>query len=416
MSAANEKAVEQTGSAGRVGSGRLKTLIPVMATFFVMGFVDLIGTATNYVKVEFSLTDSIANLFTVMVFFWFLIFSVPTSMLMNRIGRRNTVLLSIVVTVGAMVLPVLAYVACPGGSTQRLVLIVASFALLGIGNTLMQVSLNPLLTLFVKGDGLASTLTAGQFIKTFASVFGPIIAGWGMSRFGSWWLLYAIYAVVGVLVGVLLFFDKIEEEPARSGKTGIVECFKLLGNRAVLLCFIGIICHVGIDVCVNAQSPRILMEHTNVPLTVAAGAASVFFAFRLIGCFTGSLVLSRISNRMGLLICGGLMVVASLGLAAFSLVSSNPPQWLFYVCVAAIGFGNSNVFSLFLSNALLDQPDRQNEVSGLMMMGLIGGAILPSIMGVASDAMGQFGGVLVVLAAAVYVLVIAIFHKAIESK
>lgn len=110
------------------------------------------------------------------------------------------------------------------------------------------------------------------------------------------------------------------------------------------------------------------------------------------------------------------MVVASLGLAAFSLISSNPPQWLFYACVAAIGFGNSNVFSLFLSNALLDQPDRQNEVSGLMMMGLIGGAILPSIMGVASDAMGQFGGVLVVLAAAAYVLVIAVFHRAIESK
>lgn len=398
------------------GTDRFKALIPVMATFFVMGFVDLIGTATNYVKVEFSLTDSVANLFTVMVFFWFLIFSVPTSMLMNRIGRRNTVLLSIVVTVGAMVMPVLAYMVCPDDSTQRLALIVTSFALLGIGNTLMQVSLNPLLTLFVKGDNLASTLTAGQFIKTFASVFGPIIAGWGMSHFGAWWLLYAIYAVIGIIAGVMLFFDNIEEPVTKKSGAGIVECFKLLGNRVVLLCFIGIVCHVGIDVCVNAQSPRIFMEHTNVPLTIATGAASVFFVFRLIGCFTGSLVLSRIGNRRGLLICGGLMVIASLGLAVFSLIAVNPPQWLFYACVAAIGFGNSNVFSLFLSNALLNQPERQNEVSGLMMMGLIGGAVLPSIVGVASDAMGQFGGVLVVLAAAAYVLVIAVFHRAIESK
>ncbi len=70
-------------------------LIPVMLAFFAMGFVDLVGIASNYVKADLNLTDSEANIFPSLVFFWFLIFSVPTGMLMNRIGRKKTVLLSL---------------------------------------------------------------------------------------------------------------------------------------------------------------------------------------------------------------------------------------------------------------------------------------------------------------------------------
>lgn len=64
-------------------------LIPVMLCFFAMGFVDLVGIASNYVKADLGLTDSQANIFPSLVFFWFLIFSVPTGMLMNRIGRKK---------------------------------------------------------------------------------------------------------------------------------------------------------------------------------------------------------------------------------------------------------------------------------------------------------------------------------------
>ena len=195
-----------------------------------MGFVDLVGTATNYVKAEFGLADGTANLFTTMVFFWFLIFAVPTGMLMNKIGRRKTVLWSILVTLVAMALPIIAYVALSG--TARLVLIVISFTFLGIGNTLMQVSLNPLLTVFVKGDRLASTLTLGQFVKAFASLFAPYIAIWGATKLGMWWILFVIYLVVGI----------------------------------------------------NAPAPRILTEHTGDTFTeIAATATMVYFIARMIG-------------------------------------------------------------------------------------------------------------------------------------
>ena len=112
-------------------------LIPVMLCFFCMGFVDLVGIASNYVKEDLALTDSVANVFPSLVFFWFLIFSVPTGMLMNKIGRKKTVLLSLVVTVVSLLLPLF-------GETFAIMLV--AFSLLGIGNALMQTSLNPLVS------------------------------------------------------------------------------------------------------------------------------------------------------------------------------------------------------------------------------------------------------------------------------
>ena len=398
----------------RTGNAGLKAIIPVMFAFFVMGFVDLVGTATNYVKGEFMLADGTANLFTTMVFFWFLIFSVPTGMLMNKIGRRRTVLWSILVTLVAMALPIIAYTVFEG--TPRLVLIVASFAFLGIGNTLMQVSLNPLLTVFVKGDKLASTLTTGQFVKAFASLFAPYIAIWGANQLGMWWILFVIYFVVGIIGYVLLAFDKIEEPAPDAGTTTIAKCFKLLGDPIILLCFLGIVSHVGVDVGINAQAPRILTEHTGDQFTsIAATATMVYFIARMIGCFTGGIVLQRMSNKMGLRICGVIMTASAICFAIFAATSSNPPVWLFWTAVALVGFGNSNVFSLFLSHALMYRPERQNEISGLMLMGLIGGAVFPPIMGVAADAMGQLGGILVMAVGCVYVLVIGLGYKVLEG-
>lgn len=405
-------------------------ILPVMFAFFAMGFVDLVGTATNYVKAEFGLADGTANLFTTMVFFWFLIFSMPTGILMNKIGRRKTVLWSILVTLVAMALPIIAYLLCPMKSTVQLVLIVISFAFLGIGNTLMQVSLNPLLTVFVKGDKLASTLTLGQFVKAFASLFAPWIAMWGANsisaftytnadgkQVGMWWILFVIYFIVGILGYVLLAFDKIEEPAPDAGTTTIGRCFKLLfSDRIVLLCFLGIVAHVGVDVAINAQAPRILTEHTGDTFTaIASSATMVYFVARMIGCFTGGIVLQKISNKLGVRICGIIMTLSAICFAIFTLVPTNPPVWLFWVAVALVGFGNSNVFSLFLSHALMYRPDRQNEISGLMLMGLIGGAIFPPIMGAAADVAGQFGGILVMAIGCLYVLVVGFAYKVLES-
>lgn len=359
------------------------TIIPLMLCFFAMGFVDLVGIASNYVKEDLNLNDATANLFPSLVFFWFLIFSVPTGILMNKIGRKKTVLLSLIVTVFSLLLPIF-------GESFELMLV--SFSLLGIGNALMQTSLNPLVSVITSGKNLASTLTFGQFVKAIASFLAPYIAMWGavasIPTFGlGWRVLFPIYLVIGIAASFFLVGTPIEEEKTDDKVTGFSESFSLLGKPIVLLSFIAIMCHVGIDVGTNTTAPKILMERLGWTLNEAATATSLYFIFRTIGCFTGSFFLRVLKPRV--------FFAASVVMMALSMVmmSVGDTKWILYIAIALVGYGNSNIFSIVFSEALLSVPEKKNEVSGLMIMGLFGGTVFPLFMGFASDAAKAAGAV-----------------------
>ncbi|WP_280122634.1 MFS transporter [Duncaniella muricolitica] len=383
--------MEQTLTYGR--KGLVMQIVPVMLCFFAMGFVDLVGTASNYVQKDLGLTNSQANLFPSLVFFWFLIFSVPTGMLMNRIGRKKTVLISLVVTAVSLIIPV-------AGDSYLTML--AAFSLLGIGNAIMQTSLNPLVTNLISGDKLASTLTFGQFVKAIASFLAPILAAWGattyLPTFGlGWRVLFAIYAIISVLSISLLAATPIEEERPDKA-SGVGQCFRLLGRPFILLCFLGIMCHVGIDVGTNTTAPKIIMERLGLPLEEAGFATSIYFIFRTAGCFLGAFILRSISPRLffGLSV---LMMLVAMGMlfVCHSLTA-------LYIGIGLIGFGNSNVFSVIFSQALMSSPSEKNEVSGLMIMGLFGGTVFPLAMGFAADAIGQAGAVAVMTVGVIYLM------------
>ena len=366
-------------------------IVPVMLCFFAMGFVDLVGIASNYVKEDLQLSDSTANVLPSLVFFWFLIFSVPTGMLMNKIGRKNTVLVSLVVTVVSLLMPLFG---------ESFPLMLVSFSLLGIGNALMQTSLNPLVSSVIKGGNLASTLTFGQFVKAIASFMAPYIAMWGamatMPTFGlGWRVLFPVYMIIGILASIFLLSTPIEEEPADKASS-VIDCVKLLSRPVILLSFLGIMCHVGIDVGTNTTAPKILMERHEMTLNDAAFATSLYFIFRTIGCLTGSFFLRVISNRLFFVISVVMMALAMIGLGF------GTSKTILYVSIALVGYGNSNIFSLVFTQALLSDKSRQNEISGLMIMGLFGGTIFPLFMGIASDAIGQAGAVAVMALGVIY--------------
>lgn len=378
----------------------LAVLLPVMMCFFTMGFVDLVGIASNYVQNDLGLSDAKANIMPSLVFFWFLIFSVPTGMLMNKIGRKKTVLLSIILTAVSLLMPIFG---------NSYVLMLVSFSLLGIGNALMQTSLNPLISNIVNPDRLASTLTFGQFVKAIASFLAPYIAMWGavqaIPSFGlGWRVLFPIYMVIAVAAIFALSATKIEEEKAEKA-SGFMDCIRLLGRPFTLLCFLVIMCHVGIDVGTNTTAPKLLMERLGYGLDQAAMATSLYFIFRTIGCFSGSFILRWMKPKVFFGI-SALMIVASMA----GLFVANTPAFL-YVCIALVGFGNSNVFSIIFSQALLNEPDKQNEVSGLMIMGLFGGTIFPLAMGFAADMMGQSGSVAVMAIGAIYLMIYTFMIK-----
>ncbi|MGQ1888842.1 MFS transporter [Thermophagus sp. OGC60D27] len=374
----------------------LSKVLPVLFGFFVMGFVDVVGISTSYVQKDFNLSDSVANLLPMMVFLWFFVFSVPTGLLMNKLGRKNTVLLSMVITVIAMLVPWIAY-------SYGMALL--AFALLGIGNTILQVSLNPLVSNVVSQEQLTSRLTLGQFMKAIASFLGPIIAGFAAASLGNWKMLFPLFAVVTLLSGLWLWLVPIPREESVEQTTSFGEAFGLLKDKTILLLFMGILFVVGVDVGMNTATPKFLMERTGLPLEQAGLGTSLYFAARTFGALTGAILLAKLS-AMRFFRISMISAVAAMILMLFS--NGTVP---ILILVAVIGFAIANIFSIIFSMALQKRPERGNEISGLMIMGVSGGAVLPPLMGLASDAIGQTGSMLVILAGMLYLLLAAYVVK-----
>lgn len=352
----------------------LMKVLPVISAFFVMGIVDLVGISTNYVKQDFGLNDSIANLLPLSLFLWFAILSVPTGLMMNRIGRKRTVIISMMLTLLAMIVPFMVY---------NFPIMLFAFALLGIGNTMIQVSLNPLLTNVVSSDRLTSSLTMGQFIKAIAAFLGPIIAGWTAVRFGDWKLVFLIYGLVTVAVGLWLMLTPIREEALQQKASSLGKTFSLLRDKMILLYFIGILFVVGIDVGLNTTVPKFLIEKCHIPLEQAGLGTSLYFIARTIGTFVGALLLVSLSAKKFFTIS---MLVA---IPALFVMLFMREIWVILALVFIVGFAVANVFSIIFSFALKRKPDNANEISGLLIMGVAGGAIILPLMGLIADAFNQ---------------------------
>ena len=147
-------------------------------------------------------------------------------------------------------------------------------------------------------------------------------------------------------------------------------------------------CHVGIDVGTNAVAPKILFERlggAGDTLSQFEYATSIYFAFRTLGCFTGSILMRKLNIRTFFTIIVLMMALSMVGFVF------GTEKWELWAAIALVGYGNSNVFSIVFSQAMLSAPEKKNEVSGLMIMGLFGGTVFPLFMGFASDAAKEAG-------------------------
>lgn len=389
-----------------------KAVYPILFGFFVMGFVDVVGIATNYVKVDFALSDTLANLIPMMVFVWFALFSIPTGILMGKAGRRNTVALAMAITAAAMCMPLFFYdFGC----------ILLAFALLGIGNTMLQVSLNPMVAAVVNAGRITSVLTWGQFIKAVSSFLGPILAGAAASFLGDWKWIFLVYALISLLSMLWLLGTipgdekisadkKIPEDKMVPGKdeipgkekgtetnTSFFGTIALFKDRYILALFLGILLIVGIDVGLNTTIPKLLMEKTDMPLQEAGLGTSLYFAARTGGAFIGAILLARLPAARFLQYSLWVAVVCFVGL-----LSAENPAVIFGMIVG-VGLACSNVFSILFSFALQHKPERANGISALMIMGVSGGALITPLMGVAADAFGQIAALSILLVCLLYI-------------
>lgn len=361
----------------------LRRILPVMFGFFIMGFVDIVGVSTSYVKNDFAgMNDTMVNLISLSCFLWFFLLSIPTGMLMNRIGRKKTVLLSFVLHVAAMIVPLIAY---------DFTAVLIAFTLIGIGNTLLQVSLNPLVTNVISGDKLTGTLTLGQFVKAVSSFLGPIIAAAVAGSFLGWKMIFPIYAVISLLALIWLWFTPIAEQQVKGSDISIGRTFSLLKDKYIVAFFIGILVLVGVDVGMGITFPKLLMERCNLPLSEAGMGNSVYFFARTLGAFLGGILLMKLPERR--------FFTASVFIALAGLVGMIFLQglWAVLACVAVFGLGYANLFSIIFSISMQRVPDRANEVSALLIVGVSGGAVIPPVLGVITDSFGSQGAAIVAL-------------------
>lgn len=350
---------------------------PILFSFLVMGFVDVVGVSTSYVKQDFDLSDTLANLIPMMVFLWFAVFSIPAGMLIGRIGQRNTVIVALGITIIAMFFPLIRY---------DFVSVLLSFAMLGIGNTILQVSLNPLVASMVSSGKVTSVLTFGQFLKAVSSFLGPLIAGLAASFWGDWKWIFAVYAGVTLLTTIWLLAGVREKRRKTVQISTFTTVCSLFKDRYVRMLFWGILLIVGIDVGLNTTIPKLLMEKLGMPISEAGLGSSLYFFSRTVGSFVGAFLLTRVASNRFMQYCMGISCIDFV-----LLLLANSLLWI-SILVVIVGLTCSNVFSIIFSYALQHLPERDNEISALMIMGVSGGALVTPLIGILSDAFGQVAG------------------------
>lgn len=381
----------------------LNYLFPVLISFFVMSFCDLVGIGVDRVKIDYpDISNTLIQLIPSAVFLWFFILSVPVGILQDRIGKRNVLNIGMLVTALGLFVPYFFY------SFETALI---GFALLGIGNTIVQVSANPLLVDVVPSNRRSSFLSFSQFIKALGSMIAAPLAGFLAGYFGDWKLIFLVFGIVSLLSVIWLYFVKIEETVNTEKRATFASSFKLFGNGYITMMVIGIFLVVGIDVGINAISGQFLLAKFDISQTFAESGRSVYFFGKMLGTFGGALLLAKVSSNKFFFWSSILGLIAILGLI-FA-----PTSMTAMIIIFIIGLGVANIFPLIFSITVGKYPLRANEISGLMIMAVSGGAAIPPLMGWIQDTTGEATATIFVLVAcAVYLLVLSLFQKKEEKE
>ena len=372
----------------------ISKIFPVLMAFFVMSFVDLVGIGVDRVSKDMNLSSTLAQLIPSAAFLWFLLLSVPVGVMQSRLGKRFMLNIGMGVTAMGLLVPYFFY-------TFEMVLI--GFALLGIGNTIVQVSANPLLVDVVPGNRTSSFLSFSQFVKAIGSMIGAPLAAILAARFGDWKLLFLVFGIVSILSALWLGSVKIDEVKQAEVKATFGSSFRLLSTGFVLMMVLSIFVVVGIDVGFNSNSGQFLSKQFGIDQTAAESGRSIYFFGRLIGTFAGALLLTRITSRKFFVWTSVLGIIC---LLAILLIPSPAIAW---VLVFLIGLAVANIFPLVFSITVEKYPTRSNEISGLMMMAVCGGAVIPLLIGWVSDISNVAIGMSVLIICMIYLFSVSLY-------
>ena len=380
-------------------------MLPLLAGFFVMGFGDIIGTVMNQVKAECAANaDAISWLMPIFAYVWFLVVSIPTGVLSGRIGRKNAVLVSLAVTVAAMIVPIFA-------NAERWYLYVVAFAFVGIGNTIIQAALPALMSNVVEPSLLASRISLGQFVKAVCAALTPVFVYLTATAFGNWKLLFPLYGALTVVAAAWLWLTKIPDERCQNNSpthtlvnpTTFTGCLAMLKEPYVLAMTVGILFSVGADVGFSVAIPEYLKNVFKVDVDLAGMGPTVYFIAKTAAAFAGAVVFAKVSAAKCFPWCMGLGLAAT---AAIPFVSS---PFAFLSVVAFVAFLTANSFGMCMGLAIERFPAKANEITSLMVMAIVGGGIVSALLGFAQSVFGPAGIVVTLGLCIAYLFALGLF-------
>ncbi|MGN0832515.1 MAG: MFS transporter [Kiritimatiellia bacterium] len=364
-----------------------RLLLPVLLGFFVMGFGDIIGTVMNQVTEDCAArAGTIRFWLPIFAYVWFLLISLPTGVLAGRIGRKNTVLVSLAVTLAGLLVPLFA-------SPTRWYLYLVAFALVGIGNTVIQAALPALLAGVTDPGRVTSRLSLGQFVKAICAAATPLVV-WAAARLlGDWRLVFPAYAGVTLVAAGCLAAMPYREPPASSASAASFGgTVALLREPLVLTMTVGIFFSVGADVGFAVAIPAYLKDVFRVEKDVAGAGPTVYFVAKTLSAFAGAVLFARVSPARCFPYLMGAGLVGTVALA----FAGSPAAFLAVVFVVALLTGNS--FGLCMGQAIDRHPEHANGISALMVMAIVGGGAVSALFPPVQRCWGP-SGILAVLAA-----------------
>ena len=367
---------------------------PVLLSFFVMSFCDLIGLGVDNAKADFNLSNTLANMIPLAVFIWFLILSVPVGIAQDRIGKKNMVNIGMIITAVGLLIPFLMY---------SYVNLLIGFVLLGIGNTILQVSANPLLIDIVPEKGKASFLSYSQFIKAIGSMIAPYVASWFASQYGDWKMSFLTFGIVSLINAIWLHFTTINESKNTEERASIGSVIKLLAQPYVVVMVLSIFFVVGLDVGINAVSGQFLISKFNMDLEPASQGRSLYFFGKMLGTFIGGMILSKVDAKRFLLYS---TVATTICVLLF--IWSPSTTWALAM-MFVIGFVASVIFPLVFALLADRYSIKMNEISGLIIMAVCGGAFIPPIAAKIADMSSVSVSLDVFVACGIYMILASLY-------
>ena len=376
---------------------RLRTF-PVFLAFLAMGFADAVGPFVSLAKNEFQLSNTVASLIPFVGFSMFGLLSVPVGVFQDKRGKK------FVLMMGLLILLLGVLNASFGLTSFNRFLI--TVLLLGAGAAVLQVAGNPIMRDVSDPGKYARNLSLGQFVKAIGSLSGPMIPVIAARYFGAdWKIMFPIYSVAMLIAVAAVAGLRVEEKKSENRAATLRSCVALLGNPYVLAMVAAIFFYVGAEVSVSAGIPLFLKERFDIDINkVGLLGTGLFFTALTIGRFSGGVMLNWVSPRKFFLLTCGLSIVGLIGLFV-------PNETVAISSFFLTGLGFANIFPLVFSIAVDSMPEHTNELSGLMVTAIVGGAFLPPMMGAIADRSSVQLSFLVPLAAILYITWTALLSR-----